>query len=301
MSRLSAYLRSYRATPAESPTADALPSPVLATGDHPDDDQPLVVQESDFLTERVETVLFALTSNCNLRCTYCAVSLPSYVGSNFDLPKLDALARQMAAAGVELVQVSGHGETTILPNWAAHCRHFLDRGIAVCITSNFSNVFSDEEIDVLARMKFINVSIDTVDRELLKRLRRKVDLKTILYNMQNVRLRAKLAYGRDAAFSWQCTLSDAVIGGLVDWVQMGILYGVKHFTLGNLIEHRGLPDSPKHVAKLSGSALKGACDTLRRARDAAAAARVGFQAQPGILEGINEALTAEGINEAFFL
>jgi hypothetical protein len=284
VSRLSAYLRSYRATPAESRTADALPSPVLATGDHPDDDQTLVVQESDLLTERVETVLFALTSNCNLRCTYCAVSLPSYVGSNF-----------------ELVQVSGHGETTILPNWAAHCRHFLDRGIAVCITSNFSNVFSDEEIDVLARMKFINVSIDTVDRELLKRLRRKVDLKTILYNMQNVRLRAKLAYGRDAAFSWQCTLSDAVIGGLVDWVQMGILYGVKHFTLGNLIEHRGLPDSPKHVAKLSGSALKGACDTLRRARDAAAAARVGFQAQPGILEGINEALTAEGINEAFFL
>lgn len=264
-------------------------------------DEPLPVGDDDLLTDHVECVLFALTSNCNLRCTYCAVSQPFYVGRDFDLTKLDQLSLEMAEIGVDLVQISGHGETTILPDWAKYCTHFLDRGIEVCITSNFSNVFDDEEVDALARMQFINISIDTADRELLKRLRRKVDIKTILYNMQNVRLRAKQAYGRDVVYNWQCTLSDAVVAGVSDWVQLGLLYGVKHFTFGNLIELTGLVDPPKHVAHLEGQALTQACDSIRNALEIAREAGAGVTVQPGIVEGINASLVAQGFNEAFSL
>jgi hypothetical protein len=61
-------------------------------------------------------------------------------------------------------------------------------------------------------MAWITISIDTVDRELLKQIRRKVDLRTILYNMQAIRLRAAncywrepVCYGREPVFNWQCT------------------------------------------------------------------------------------------------
>jgi MoaA/NifB/PqqE/SkfB family radical SAM enzyme len=79
----------------------------------------------------------------------------------------------MVAAKVAYVQISSHGETTIIPNWRAYCKYFQDSGIHVTITTNFATVFSDSEIDAFARMSSNTISIDTVDRELLKQIRRK--------------------------------------------------------------------------------------------------------------------------------
>jgi hypothetical protein len=113
-----------------------------------------------------------------------------------------------------------------------------------------------------------------------------------------VRLRAE-RIGRKPHFNWQCTLSDAVIDGLPDWIELGILYGVSTFTLGNLIEYSGLPESSRHVAKLDRDPLLAACAIIssvsRRAREAG----VKLTIQPGILEGINQKLRATGINESF--
>ena len=175
------------------------------------------IQPGDLLTPFVDAVLWEITTNCNLRCTYCSVSLPIYRGEDFDLARIDALTEEFATAKVRMVQISGHGETTMIPGWQEICQAFTRHDINVCITSNFSKMFSDAELDALARMVHITVSIDTVDRELLKNLRRKVDLRTILYNVAMVRLRAE-RIGRKPHFNWQCTLSDAVIDGLPDWI-----------------------------------------------------------------------------------
>jgi MoaA/NifB/PqqE/SkfB family radical SAM enzyme len=258
---------------------------------------PVRPTDEDLTTSFVQVVLFAVTTNCNLRCTYCGVSHPAYRGEDFDLSHIDELTEGLAAAHVRMVQISGHGETTMLPGWERLGAAFQHRGITVCITSNFSKTFSAAEIDALAEMGHITVSIDTVDRELLKALRRKVDLRTILYNMQMVRLRAAQTHHRPVTFNWQCTLSDAVVAGLPDWLELGILSGVTHFTLGNLIEYEALPDSPQHVAKLDREKLATACDILaalaRRARDASVVLTI----QPGIVEGINERRRALGVNE----
>src|ERR1700740_1396287 len=124
------------------------------------------------------------------------------------LSRVEKLVQEMVAAKVVFVQIRGQGETTIIPNWEAYCKYFQDSGIHVLITTNFSTVYSEPEIDAFARMSAITISIDTVDRELLKQIRRKVDLRTILYNMQRVRLRAVSHYGREPVYNWQCTLSD---------------------------------------------------------------------------------------------
>ena len=149
------------------------------------------------LAAQIDTVLFEATSNCNLRCTYCRVSSPSYVGEDFDLSRIEMLADQMVAAKVQSVQISGHGETTTLAHWQNYCRLFFERAISVRITSNFARMFADDEIDAFARMEDITISIDTIDRDLLKSIRRRVDLRTVIYNMQRVRPRAlRSAAGR---------------------------------------------------------------------------------------------------------
>jgi hypothetical protein len=221
--------------------------------------------------------------------------------------QIEKLVEQMARAKVEWVAINGHGETTIIPNWEVYCKYFLDHGIRVSITTNFANVFSDQEIDAFARMWAITVSIDTADRELLKQLRKKVDLRTILYNMQRVRLRAVSQYGREPIYNWQCTLSDLAAPKLAEWVQMGLLNGVTKFTFGNLIEHNDLPEVltrdkaviPRHVARLELEPLQAACHSLAEAVSLARRAQAAVEIQPGIVEGINARLAELGVNSPF--
>jgi hypothetical protein len=279
---------------------------------------PIALSDDDLFTDHVDIVLFETTTNCNLRCAYCAVSLPWYSGADFELTRVPRLVREMTSAKVASVQISGHGETTMLPQWETFCRAFQDHGIAVSITSNFSKVYTDSEIDAFARMCSITVSIDTVDRELLRKIRRKVDLRTILFNMQQIRLRSLTCYDREPVFNWQCTLSDLVASKLLDWVRMGLLYGVTNFTFGNLIELRGLqfgdvPETkellaalarddtpiPRHVARLEREPLLAACNSIVEAVSLALRSKAVVNMQPGIIEGINERLKQFGINEPF--
>jgi MoaA/NifB/PqqE/SkfB family radical SAM enzyme len=253
----------------------------------------------------IDTVLFEATSNCNLRCTYCRVSAPTYAGEDFDFSRVERLADQMVAANVRSAQISGHGETTMLAHWQDYCRVFLDRGIAVRITSNFAKVFTDEEIKVLARMQDITISIDTIDRALLRSIRRRVDLRTILYNMQRVRLASMTLHGREPCFNWQCTISDRVVAGLPAWVEMGLLNGVRTFTLCNLIEHKDLPEvlarenAPlvRHVATMEFEPLIAACQSIQNAVVRARGAGATFIIQPGTMEGINHRLRMLGAKE----
>jgi len=268
------------------------------------------LSEDDLLTDHVDTVLLESTTNCNLRCTYCKLSLPWYVGSDFNFSRIEKLVLEMVAAKTAAVQISGHGETTMISNWENFCKYFQDHGIAVCITSNFAKVFSEAEIDALARMAWITISIDTVDRELLKQVRRKVDLRTIVYNMQAIRLRAAAHYERQPIFNWQCTLTDLVTPKLSEWVQMGLLSGVTKFTFGNLLddkEYKELPELlaredaviPLHVARLEREPLLAACQSITEALSLAQKAKAIVYMQPGIVERINARLVEFGIDTPF--
>src|SRR3977135_1930788 len=87
-------------------------------------DSTLTIQDDDLLTPFVDTVLWAVTTNCNLRCTYCSVSRPPYRGEDFDLAAIEQIASEFAAAKVRKIQISGHGETTMIPGWEAIGRAF---------------------------------------------------------------------------------------------------------------------------------------------------------------------------------
>ena len=132
-----------------------------------------------------------LTTRCNLRCVYCAVSQPGYVGSDMAkevLKRALPSIRQIAVHNkLETVSVNGHGETTFAESWTDVCRELIDAGLPVGLTTNLARGYSDEELRVLSGIHTIAVSIDTCDRDLLRRMRRKVDVRQIVMNINSIR------------------------------------------------------------------------------------------------------------------
>jgi wyosine [tRNA(Phe)-imidazoG37] synthetase (radical SAM superfamily) len=91
----------------------------------------------------------------------------------------DTLVRDLKARKVEHVVINGHGETTMLPNWAEKVEKIADAGVSMAIISNFARLMSEDELEAMALKSNIQISIDTHRPDLLRKLRRKVDVRHI--------------------------------------------------------------------------------------------------------------------------
>src|SRR6187549_200694 len=96
---------------------------------------------------------------------------------------VDELARVLKRCHPMEVQMSGHGETTMLKHWTHVTRKLLDQGLPLTLTSNFAKRMSDDEIDVLSRFRALKISIDSTDATLLDELRRGVKLERLEDNL----------------------------------------------------------------------------------------------------------------------
>jgi MoaA/NifB/PqqE/SkfB family radical SAM enzyme len=138
---------------------------------------------------------------------------------------------------LRLVHVNGHGETTFLSNWTKACRVLLDHDLPVMLTTNLSKRFSDEELETLARMHILAVSIDTNDRTMMRRLRRKVDLDRIVSNIEEIRKTARLlGKGPSPEFHLSCGLYDQNSLGIEGFAQFAIDLGVRGVGFWNLTQ-----------------------------------------------------------------
>jgi len=100
------------------------------------------------------------------------------------------------------IDLNGHGETTFREGWTDICFALIERGVRVRITSNFAKSFDETELEALASMDEIAISIDTMDPKLLRDVRRKVDLRQIVTNVAFVRATAPRLHRRPPAFAF---------------------------------------------------------------------------------------------------
>ena len=153
-----------------------------------------------------------LTTRCNLRCVYCAVSQPDYIGEDMDSAVVQAATtfiRQMSRYQmISGVGINGHGETTFVPGWTEACRDIVALGLPVNIISNLAKAFTAEELDALGSLHTISVSIDTADRGLLQRIRRRVDVRQIITNIIAIRAAAMRRNRPSPQFQFFCGLYD---------------------------------------------------------------------------------------------
>jgi len=140
-----------------------------------------------------------LTSKCNLRCTYCPkgdLNKDAWNGApGRDMHMEDAaLSRYLDVVRTfefSQIQLSGVGEFSFRQDWVEVGAQIRDQtGSKITLVSNFARIFSKEELDFLLSLFHIMVSVDTPDAELLKKVRKAVDIRTIATNIVNLRARA---------------------------------------------------------------------------------------------------------------
>ncbi len=223
----------------------------------------------------IQEIRFDLSTRCNLRCVYCAVSLPDYIGADMPtdmaLRTVNTIASLMRYNPPHPIDVNGHGETTFMRDWDAICRRLLSRNVPIKITTNLAKKYSAIELDTLARMHTIGVSIDTSDRDLLRRMRRKVDINRIVGTIADIRTAARRLECPGPEFHFGCGLYDRTAPGVEDFARLAIGLDVRSVYFWNLDVHDsnfpGVPpdDKPTPLASLSDAELRPRIEAIRRA------------------------------------
>ncbi len=181
-------------------------------------------------------VYLELTTRCNLRCVYCPVSQPDYWNVDFDLERLDTVISALVARRVQVVQINGHGESSIVRDWEAIADRLIDAGFRVHIVTNLAKRLSPSEIAALSRFELILVSIDTVDTDLLPRLRRGANVQTIFDNLESIRAHAAKRH-RKPELAISCVVSQESAPTIGQMVDEFMRRGVMTFRFGDLVEY----------------------------------------------------------------
>lgn len=261
----------------------------LASNTAESEGQPAAIPDQLLSVPFIHNVILSITTRCNLRCTYCGVSQPQYEGRDLDLAHFDDWAADFKKNGVRLININGHGETTMIPGWEDCARKLLDAGFMVSITSNFAKEFSEAEVEVFSRMSHILVSIDTVDRKLFREIRRHGDVRGLLFNMQRIKAAAIEAGRTPPTMIWNCVVSDAVVFGLKRWASVGMASGVQKFVLSNLTKMPDVPDGMNvyHPLDMPFDDMLRARAAITEARDFILAAGCEFEMQSGLLDSMD--------------
>ncbi len=177
------------------------------------------------------------TTRCNLNCVYCASNLPHYLRTDMDLTHFSQLADTLRRRKVARAAVHGHGETTIVDGWYRYCRILLDRGMDLSIITNMAKPLNDDEVGVLARFERIEVSCDTANPELFRRLRRGATLPTLSANCRKVAAAAATERIVRPELGISAVVSDRTVFELPDLVSFGLELGVRRFAFSDLVEY----------------------------------------------------------------
>lgn len=237
----------------------------------------------------VRELFIELTSNCNLRCRHCAINLPGYIARDMASRHVDEVVAFVERTAVPVVSVNAHGETTQFGNWVEICERLKAAGAQLNIVSNFARYFDDREIAALAAFEGIRISLESVDRDLLRDLRQHVDLRIVLHNLTRIRARALVEYGRIPLFGINCVVSHLNVSTLPDLAAFAAANGFADLTLHDLAELTGLPDDrPRHILSLPPERLAEALDSLRATAKLAARLGLRLNAQTNLVHYVEQ-------------
>ena len=237
-----------------------------------------------------------LTSKCNLRCVYCAVSQPSYKGEDLDLDISTSISEWIVRNKVPNVNLNGHGETTILQGWTKIAKPLLSSSARCHLITNASKIFSEEELETLSKMESITISCDTFDSGLYARLRRKSQLRNVLRNISEIRLAARKNKISPPGITLSCVLGAENSHSLEEFLNFSACMNIHTVQLCSLTDYPLPPDSEIKLNPLS-TLPNAQLITLKDLLSGYLAKPyeslgMNFAAHPGILEEINDALSS---------
>lgn len=239
------------------------------------------------------------TSKCNLRCVFCAASQTPYRGVDMDRDTLKDAIEVIKTRQTRAIVVNGHGETTTYNGWHHICREMLEAGLNLQIISNFARDFSWEELHTLSRFKNIEISCDTADPKLFKKLRRGADLKTLCLNISRLKAIA-IQEGRDAPnISFSCVVSDQNVLTLPDYVSFGKALGVIHFSFCNLTKYPDIQGAlnPIHITEMPIESMLKAKASLEATFKFLKDSGIHYDVQQGLLDTLKEKMRSSTVDQ----
>ena len=104
--------------------------------------------------------------------------------------------------------------------------------------SHLSRRFTDEEIDVFARVEQIETSVDVVDPDLFKKTRRGGDLRLILLNIGRIQAAALRMNIPGPRIIWNCVVNEHSVRTMDDLVALGLVQNIFAFGFFNMVVTR---------------------------------------------------------------
>jgi MoaA/NifB/PqqE/SkfB family radical SAM enzyme len=179
-----------------------------------------------------------INEKCNLRCDYCAVSSPSYAGVEMEEELFERIVPLLANEPGAIVHVNGHGETTFHPKWVAWCRRIVEAGHRPYIITNLAKHYTDAELGLLAEFRVIEVSLDSDDSEMMKRIRKAVQVEKVFETIQRIReMTARRASSHVPKFSMSIGVYDPSIWTLERFVRRLVDMNISTITFWDLVEY----------------------------------------------------------------
>jgi MoaA/NifB/PqqE/SkfB family radical SAM enzyme len=194
----------------------------------------------DLLSARPQVLIIEVTSKCNLRCAYCPKSdadydAQPYVNRDLSDAALRRLYEDAKALGIAQITISGVGETAMFSGWHERLADFLDdRSLKVYMVSNMVRVLDDADLNALCKLHHLQVSFDSADPTMVRKLRSNASLRSIIFNI--VRLRAKkdqLGYGPTIIVN--CTTCRENIGELAGLARLCRVLGIDRLNISAMI------------------------------------------------------------------
>ncbi len=243
-------------------------------------------QERPLQPHKIKSLRIEITTRCNLRCVYCPVSFPNYVGKDMPVDAIEPILKLVDNTDDKAeILLNGHGETTYHPHWMDFCRPILARPNKVMtMITNLARPLQDDEVECMAGLGAIQVSMDTADPELLAALRRKVKLSTITDNIARIRAASKRrGWPR---FTLSAGVYDRSVDGLTDLARFAIEQGIVWVTFWSLVKYDDIPGAINvyPVSSLPVEKIRHAVKMLEETRRILLGANIGVEIAGGFLD-----------------
>ncbi len=247
-----------------------------------------------------EQVFLELTTGCNLRCSYCALSLPDYLGEDMDADLIEKVLAYLSAWQIPVASINVHGETTRLDRWQEIANRLFASGTKLHVISNFSRAFGLDEVTTLSHFSGIRVSVDSFDRRRLRQLRSGTDPRIVVDNLMRIRTQALLDGRPPPEFGLNCVITETSLETLKALTATAAQLGIKDLMLHNAAVLEGLDKRPRVIADMSPAERKRAADEIHAAMAFAAQLGVRCQLDPSLQRFIDhEQTTAFSMTDYF--
>lgn len=179
-----------------------------------------------------------MTTNCNLRCTYCNVSNPTYKGKDIKQSNFDEALTILKSAPKNInVHLNGHGEATFHPNWKEYAQQIINLGYKPFLITNLAKNYTEEEINTLAQFKVIQISLDSDNEEMMLKIRKAVKPSKIFNQLERIRQSAKKQGIIPPKISFSVGIYNPSVWKMDIFMRKLIALKVDSITFWNLVEH----------------------------------------------------------------